>query len=120
MVQGLEVESILLPSESGLEWISDFEDHWDGGMYIESDGDVYDVVINFDGTTYSYEIEWDDGVIMKFSQLSNGLWSGYNYEYEADMSGTYTLGSSGGLTTLTVVIESPPYYSGTEYYIKVD
>ncbi len=51
---------------------SDFYYYQDDGMYIESDGDVYDVDTYYDGTTYNYWTDWDYGVIMKLSQLSNG------------------------------------------------
>ncbi len=103
-----------------LEMDSDFSSYQDDGIYIEFDGDVYDVDTDLDGSAYYYRTDWVYGVIMKLSQLSNGSWSGYNYEYDVNMFGTYTLGSSGGLTTLIIVTTSPSSYSGTDYYVKAD
>ncbi len=85
------------------------------GMDIESNGDVYDVDCWLDGYYY-YQVT--GYLIAHLDTASGGAFTGYNYEESAPMSGTYSLGSSSGFTTLTIHVTSPENFY--QYFIKAE
>lgn len=97
---------------------SSFSTFMSDGIYLEADGDVYDLDGSYSSSIWNYYIDWND-YEAKFTILKNGIVTGYDYEDSNGdpFTGTYILGSLGEDTTITVYIMSSAG-SETRYYLQ--
>jgi len=86
------------------------------GIDIRSNGDVYDVDCWFDDPYYYYDCT--SYKVAHVDSASGGSISGYNYEESTSFSGTYSFGTAGSLSTMTIHMTSP--VSFYEYYIRAN